>query len=350
MLNITNWMKLAHIFQYSIIAFQFPTHCQGACINSCIHFFSGHAPNSLGGVILAYSGQYFNHQLLERDFFHGVILPTYYHAWPSFYHSCYCTEPPIDRKMLLQLTAGWEYCLSHQCNRIPELRFLASIIVYHTPPPPALGSHLLIVLSPCSSNQRIPVLNLIDWHYVLVHAYVDICFHCQLILLQHHFSDSVHYWGDTLRPNPTCIKQYLPPFTMTIWYGHCNSWICIWRHAFHRSSKATLTPCCHSLIFLVHTSVFAVMWHYVGGAPSETLARNQTKGLDLRSQIRPEVGKGTWVEELDKGTQRKAVGDGQGRRAVSSGHQTSERPVAWDRVQQQWGKTSQDELAFLVAL
>ena len=53
-------------------------------VNPSIHFFSSHAPNSLGGVILVYSLQYFNHQLLERDIFCCVISPVCDSARPFF--------------------------------------------------------------------------------------------------------------------------------------------------------------------------------------------------------------------------------------------------------------------------
>ena len=74
------------------------------------------------------------------------------------------------------------------------------------------------------------------------------------------------------------------------------------------------------------------------------------KGLSWRSSTRPEVGKGTPVRGVEKGTMRRS------RRRVtqkgSPGSITDSRrdQLAWDRVQELWGKTSQDESAFLVAL
>ena len=65
--------------------------------------------------------------------------------------------------------------------------------------------------------------------------------------------------GATLKPNPTHVKKYR--LSLTIWNGYSDSWICIWRYAFCRSSKARLTPCSHhSLIFSAHTFAFA--WRY----------------------------------------------------------------------------------------
>ena len=70
---------------------------------------------------------------------------------------------------------------------------------------------------------------------------------------------------------------------------------------------------------------------------------------ELEISTRLEVGKGMPVrEELEKGTQRRflAKSDGEGQSTTDSRREQS----AWDRVQEQWGKTSQDESAFPVAL
>ena len=77
------------------------------------------------------------------------------------------------------------------------------------------------------------------------------------------------------------------------------------------------------------------------------LARNQTKAWarDLRRDRK-------WAREreseLEKGTQRRQLAkcDAEGQSTTDSWRDWS----AWDMVQEQWGKTSQDESAFLVAL
>ena len=87
-----------------------------------------------------------------------------------------------------------------------------------------------------------------------------------------------------------------------------------------------------------------------GWAAKQTIPlfwRETKQRPELEISTRPEVGKGTPVRSWKK---EPRGSDGRRRGAVDSRHRTSERPVAWDRVQQQWGKTSQDELAFLVAL
>ena len=95
------------------------------------------------------------------------------------------------------------------------------------------------------------------------------------------------------------------------------------------------------------------MWHYEGGAPSRRsfcLFWHETKQRpDLEISTRLEVGKGTLVrEELEEGTQRRqlAKGDAEGQSTPDSRRDQS----GWDRVQEQWGKTGQDESAFFVAL
>ena len=114
-----------------------------------------------------------------------------------------------------------------------------------------------------------------------------------------------------------------------------------------------------SLILLLIVSSFSCYLIYLGATCVVTLcrwsakrtillsilARNQTKGLDSRSRrdrrwVRERER--SWTKELTEGSWRKVT-------RVASWHRTAERPVGWDRVQQQWGKTSQDVLAFLVA-
>ena len=96
------------------------------------------------------------------------------------------------------------------------------------------------------------------------------------------------------------------------------------------------------------------MWHCEVRCAKQTiflfvLARNQTKAWarDLRRD-RKRVRERESI--VGKRNSEKAVDEGRRKVAVGSRHGTSERPVTWDTVQQQWWKTSQDELAFLVAL
>ena len=98
---------------------------------------------------------------------------------------------------------------------------------------------------------------------------------------------------------------------------------------------------------------FFHLWHYEGDAPSRRFFFfwRETKQMpELEISTRPEVGMGTPVrEELEEeGTHRRklAKGDAEGQSTPNSRRDQS----AWNRVQGQWGKTSQDELAFLVAL
>ena len=91
--------------------------------------------------------------------------------------------------------------------------------------------------------------------------------------------------------------------------------------------------------------LFLILWHYEGDP------RNQTKAwardLDETGSRQENAS-----EELEEGTKRRQLvtDDGRRRGEVGSRHGTSERLVAWDKVQQQLEETSQDELAFLVAL
>ena len=74
------------------------------------------------------------------------------------------------------------------------------------------------------------------------------------------------------------------------------------------------------------------------------------KGFGLEISDATGSRQGNVSQELEEGTQRRQLATGDAEWQLASRHRTSERPVAWERVQQQWGKTSQDELAFLVAL
>ena len=137
----------------------------------------------------------------------------------------------------------------------------------------------------------------------------------------------------------------------------CNEWI-------YRSERNIQVAWDISIIFTIFTklnnqcilwitkfftSVTLCGWSAKQTIPLSVLARNQTKAwarnLDATGSRQRNTSQG-----VERRNPEEAVGDGRRRRAVGSRHRTSERPVAWDRVQHQWGKTSQDELAFLVAL
>ena len=80
------------------------------------------------------------------------------------------------------------------------------------------------------------------------------------------------------------------------------------------------------------------------------LARNQRPELEIFNATGSGVGKAGPREAraVEKGTQRRqlAKGDAKGELTPDSRRDQS----AWDGVQEQWGKTSQDESAFLMAL
>ena len=78
------------------------------------------------------------------------------------------------------------------------------------------------------------------------------------------------------------------------------------------------------------------------------LARNQTKAWARDPSTRSEVDKGTPISRVEEGTQRRelAKGDAEGQSTTDCRRDQA----AWDRVQEHWGKTSQDESAFLAAL
>ena len=93
------------------------------------------------------------------------------------------------------------------------------------------------------------------------------------------------------------------------------------------------------------------MWHYVGGQLSRqsllsVLARNQTKAwardLDDTGSGHGNAGQ----RGVGRRNPQKAVSEGWRRRQSTT--DSSRGKSAWDRVQEQWGKTSQDESAFLV--
>ena len=73
------------------------------------------------------------------------------------------------------------------------------------------------------------------------------------------------------------------------------------------------------------------------------LARNQTKCLDSRSR-RDRKKEGNASQRVGRRNSEKAVGNGRRRVAVWSRHRSRRDQSAWERVQSQWGKTSQDGL------
>ena len=99
---------------------------------------------------------------------------------------------------------------------------------------------------------------------------------------------------------------------------------------------------------------FGLVWHYVGGPLSRrSLCQfwHETKQRpELEISTRSEVCKGTPVrsstKELREGSWRRATEKGSWQSTPGSRRDQS----AWERVQHQWGKTSQDESAFRVAL
>ena len=101
-----------------------------------------------------------------------------------------------------------------------------------------------------------------------------------------------------------------------------------------------------SCIFFKACFCLDEMWHYVGGPPSRQplcFGAKPDKGFGLEISTWPEVEREcqseSWTKELREGSW-------QWRGAVGSIRDQS----TWERVQHQWGKTSQDESAFLVAL
>ena len=109
-----------------------------------------------------------------------------------------------------------------------------------------------------------------------------------------------------------------------------------------------------NLLWMNDRGKWEVMWHYVGGPPSrwslcmfwrETRQRVWTRDLDATgSRKRTRVG--SWTKELRGGCWRRKTQSGRG---VDTGH-LRDLSHERERVQHQWGKTSHDELAFLVAL
>ena len=99
-----------------------------------------------------------------------------------------------------------------------------------------------------------------------------------------------------------------------------------------------------------------MLWHYVDGPPSRRSLclfwrETRQRVLDSRSRTRPEVGKGTreWERERERAGRRNSW-EVSWRRETRSGQSTPEqkRQSAWERVQSQWGKISQDESGLLV--
>ena len=101
-------------------------------------------------------------------------------------------------------------------------------------------------------------------------------------------------------------------------------------------------------------------WSAKQTIPLSVLVWNQTKGLDSRSPTRPEVGEerqvwekpGQLAEESREG--ELAKGDAE-RQSITDSRRDQSGSVSspeWTMVsrRKQWGKTSHDELAFLVAL
>ena len=85
------------------------------------------------------------------------------------------------------------------------------------------------------------------------------------------------------------------------------------------------------------------LWHHEGVHQADDFfvcfGAKPNKGLSSRSSTRPEVDKGTRVR-VGKGTQR----EGSWRRVTQEGQSTTVSR------REQWGKTNQNESAFLVAL
>ena len=76
--------------------------------------------------------------------------------------------------------------------------------------------------------------------------------------------------------------------------------------------------------------------------------RETKKKAELEISTQPEVGKGTPFRGVGRRNPQKAVGEG---RAEGQSTADSRRDQsAWDRVQEQWEKTIQDESTFLVVL
>ena len=101
----------------------------------------------------------------------------------------------------------------------------------------------------------------------------------------------------------------------------------------------------HRHVTITDKDVTLCRWSVKQTIPLSVLARNQTQGFGLEISTRPEEGRErraeSWKKELREVSWRRVT-------RVTSRHRTAERPVGGDRVQPQWGKTSQDEPALLV--
>ena len=85
------------------------------------------------------------------------------------------------------------------------------------------------------------------------------------------------------------------------------------------------------------------VWHYEGGAPSRRsfwffFGAKPNKGLSSSSSTWIEVGKGTWVRVVKRNSEKD----------LAKGEAEEQSTTVSRR--KQWGKASQDELAFLVTL
>ena len=140
------------------------------------------------------------------------------------------------------------------------------------------------------------------------------------------------------------------------------TWRCEWRYApeacredFRIFEKVSWIPGSkeEGWLSLARRSQASV-WHYVGGPPSrrslclfwrETRQRVWTRDFDATGS-RKGIPVGSWKKEPREVSWRQARQKGTWQSTPDSRRDQS----AWDRFQQRWGKTSHDELAFLVAL
>ena len=109
----------------------------------------------------------------------------------------------------------------------------------------------------------------------------------------------------------------------------------------------------HFYFKYLHKLSCVSLWYYVGGSLSRRYLclfwRETKQRPELEISTRLEVGKGTpvrsWKKEPTGNSWRRATERGSWQSTPDNRRHQS----AWDRVHHQWGKTSQDELAFLVA-
>ena len=90
-------------------------------------------------------------------------------------------------------------------------------------------------------------------------------------------------------------------------------------------------------------------WSAKETIPLSVLAQNQTKAW-TRDLDTTGNKQGNASQRLGRRNPEEALGDGRRRGAAGSRHRTAEETSRHERVQHQWGKTSQDESALLVAL